>query len=421
MIINKWLVFLRVKKIIMTVKKHYPSWPFFAEDEIDAVQHVLSSGKVNYWTGQECQLFENEFAQYHSVKHAIALANGTLALELALKALEIQPGDEVIVPARTFLATASAVIAVGGIPVCADVDSDSQGISVQSIQSLINSKTRAIIVVHLAGWPCDMDPIVQCARDNNLRLIEDCAQAHGARYNGQLVGTFSDIAAFSFCQDKIMTTGGEGGMLITNNSQLWETAWSYKDHGKSFQKVQAPYKSIGYQWVHDRFGSNYRMTEMQAAIGRSQLKKLDQWIEQRQKNAALLAEILSPNPVFRIPTPKENIFCSYYKFYAFLNSDQQSPKYSRDELLKKLNDLGIPAFSGICPEIYLENAFIDRNLGPSQRLSVAKWLGETSLMFQVHPTLSSKDISDMANTVLDCLKHFERSSEHLQYDQNQGI
>jgi dTDP-4-amino-4,6-dideoxygalactose transaminase len=405
----------------MTIKKHYPSWPFFAEDEVEAVQKVLSSGKVNYWTGQECQLFENEFAQYHGLKHAIALANGTLALELALKALEIQPGDEVIVPARTFLATASAVIAVGGIPVCADVDRDSQGITVQSIQSLINSKTRAIIVVHLAGWPCDMDPIVQCARDNNLRLIEDCAQAHGARYNDQLVGTFSDIATFSFCQDKIMTTGGEGGMLLTNDSTLWESAWSYKDHGKNFQKVQAPHKSIGYQWVHDRFGSNYRMTEMQAAIGRVQLKKLDQWIEQRRKNAALFAQILSKNPVFRIPTPKEDLFCSYYKFYAFLNSDELSSKYSRDELLKKLSDLGIPAFSGICPEIYLENAFIERNLGPKHRLPVAKWLGETSLMFQVHPTLSATDVSDMANTVLDCLKQIELSSQHIEYDQNQGI
>jgi dTDP-4-amino-4,6-dideoxygalactose transaminase len=375
----------------MNVKKQYPTWPYFAEDECQAVQAVLSSGKVNYWTGEECKNFEKEFAEYHGVEYAIALANGTLALELALKALEIQPGDEIIVPARTFLATASAVIAVGAIPICADVDLHSQ----------------AIIVVHLAGWPCDIDPIMALARDYNLRVIEDCAQAHGARYKGKLVGTFSDIAAFSFCQDKIMTTGGEGGMLIMNDLELWERAWSYKDHGKNFQKVHAPKKSQGFQWVHDRFGSNYRMTEMQAAIGRCQLKKLDQWVAQRRQNAHLFAEILSTSPILRIPMPDKNVFNVYYKFYAFLNQDQLPPEYTRDRLLQELSEIGIPVFSGICPEIYLENAFVDRNLGPKTRFPNAQRLGETSLMFQVHPTLTARDISSMAESVLNCIHQLE--------------
>ncbi|MBX9585868.1 MAG: DegT/DnrJ/EryC1/StrS aminotransferase family protein [Gammaproteobacteria bacterium] len=391
----------------MTEKKSYPTWPHFEEDECRAVQNVLKSGKVNYWTGDECRQFENEFAQYHGVKHAIALANGTLALELALKVLNIGRGDEVIVPARTFLATASAVIVQGATPICADVDINSQAISVESIGSLINSKTKAIIVVHFAGWSCDMDSIVKLAKEHDLKLIEDCAQAHGARYKDKLVGTFSDIAAFSFCQDKIITTGGEGGMLIMNDSQLWERAWSYKDHGKNFQKMNGNKKSVGFQYVHDQFGSNYRMTEMQAAIGRCQLKKLKQWVEKRRENAYVFAEILSKSPLLRIPMPSSDYYHSYYKFYVFLRQDLLPADYTRDRILNELSVSGLPIYSGGCPEIYCEKAFIDKKLGPKERLKNAKILGETSLMFVVHPTLSSNDISTMANQVLHFLNQFD--------------
>lgn len=388
----------------MNIKKSYPSWPRFEQDECLAVQNVLQSGKVNYWTGEECRLFEQEFADYHGVKYAIALANGTLALELALRVLDIGPGDEVIVPARTFLATASAVIALGATPICADVDLNSQSISVQSIKTLINAKTKAIIVVHLAGWSCDMDPIVKLCKENNLKLIEDCAQAHGSRYKNKRVGTFSDIASFSFCQDKIMTTGGEGGMLIMNDSKLWERAWSYKDHGKNFEKVHESKKHSGFQYVHDQFGSNYRMTEMQAAIGRCQLRKLDQWIEQRRNNARVFAEILSRSALLRIPMPSEDYFHAYYKFYVFLKQELLTTHYSRDRILRELSESGIPVYSGSCPEIYLEKAFRDRGLGPKERLVNAKILGETSLMFVVHPTLSEQDIAMMANSALALLE-----------------
>ncbi len=397
--INKLWVFQPEKWCEM--KKNIPTWPYFAEDECQAVQAVLSSAKVNYWTGEECKKFEKEFAEFHGVKHAIALANGTLALELALKALDIKAGDEVIVPARTFLATASAVVRFGAIPVCADVDLHSQAISVESIKSLITPKTRAIIVVHLAGWPCDMDPILALARAHQLRVIEDCAQAHGARYKGKLVGTFADIAAFSFCQDKIMTTGGEGGMLITNDAELWERAWSYKDHGKNFQKINSSEKTIGFQFVHDQFGSNYRMTEMQATIGRCQLRKLQDWVDKRQENAHVFAQTLSQSALFRIPMPGDNIFNAYYKFYVFINQEELPAGFSRDRILKDLNERGIPAFSGICPEIYLEKAFVNAGLGPKTRMPNAKILGETSLMFLVHPTLGSSDIIDMAQSILD--------------------
>ncbi len=391
----------------MSNKTSFPSWPHFEEDECRAVQNVLMSGKVNYWTGEECRRFEREFAEYHGVKHAIALANGTLALELALKVLNIGPGDEVIVPARTFLATASAVIAQGATPVCADVDINSQSILAESIKSLINSKTKAIIVVHIAGWACDMDSIIKIAKDHNLKLIEDCAQAHGARYKNKIVGTFSDIAAFSFCQDKIMTTGGEGGMLIMNDTELWESARSYKDHGKNFEKVHDNKKEVGFQYVHDQFGSNYRMTEMQATIGRCQLKKLNGWIEIRRKNAQVFAEILSKSSLLRIPLPSSDYFHTYYKFYVFLNQELLPIDYSRDRILKELSDSGLPVFSGGCPEIYREKAFVDLGLGPKERLPNAKLLGETSLMFLVHPTLTTDDITLMANQCLRYLKQLE--------------
>ena len=208
------------------------TWPRFDEEEIYAAEQVLRSGKVNYWTGEEGKIFEKEFAEYVGVKHGIAVANGTVALELALEALGIAEGDEVIVPSRTFIASASAVVMRGAVPKIADIDPVSQNISVKSIRDQISPRTKAIIVVHLGGWPCEMDEILAIARNHNLFVIEDCAQAHGASYKGKRVGSFGDIAAFSFCQDKIMTTAGEGGMVVTNNPTLWKRAWSFKDHGE---------------------------------------------------------------------------------------------------------------------------------------------------------------------------------------------
>jgi hypothetical protein len=376
----------------------FPPWPFFEQDEIAAAMSPLSSGKVNYWTGQEGREFEREFATFLGCNHAIALTNGTVALELALYALGIGAGDEVITTCRTFIASASCIVARGATPILADVDSDSQNITAETILPLITPRTKAIIVVHLAGWPCEMDPILALAKIHNLRVIEDCAQCHGAIYKGKNVGTLGDVAAFSFCQDKIMTTGGEGGLLTTNDETIWRRAWEYKDHGKSYDAVYHRPSPQGFRWLHESFGTNWRMTEMQAAIGRVQLRKLNEWVKKRQHNASILATSFSKIPGLRVPATPKSIGHAYYKFYTFINPALIQEGWDRDRIQSAIISEGIPCFNGSCSEIYLEKAF--EGMRPTSRHKVARILGETSLMFLVHPTLSDSDMLDTCNAVI---------------------
>lgn len=377
----------------------FAPWPYFEQDEIEAVAAVLKSGKVNYWTGDEGRLFEREFAVMADCDYAVALANGTVALELALFALGIGPGDEVIVPSRTFIASASAIVMRGATPIVADVDAASQNITADTIAEVITPKTRAIIAVHLAGWPCDMDPINQLARKHGFVVVEDCAQAHGATYKGRPVGTLGDAAAFSFCQDKIVTTGGEGGMLTTNSKDIWEKAWSYKDHGKSFDAVYNRQHPLGFRWLHESFGTNWRMTEIQSVIGRVACRKLPKWVEARRKHAAQLAEVLGQIPSLRISVPFSEIHHSYYKFYSFVRPEKLREGWTRDRIMDAINAEGIPCSTGSCSEIYLEKAFDEDGLRPTSRHEVARKLGETSLMFLVHPTLCEEDIADTCAAV----------------------
>lgn len=372
------------------------TWPQFSEDEIAAVEKVLRSGKVNAWTGSEVRSFEKEFADYCGVNYAIALANGTVAIELALKALNIGEGDEVLVPSCTFIATASAVIACGAIPIVADIDLRSFNISRASIRSLVTSKTKAIIVVHLVGRSCDMDSILNIAAAHDLKVIEDCAQAHGAEYKGRKVGSIGDIGTFSFCQDKIMTTGGEGGMLITNDESLWKFAWSYKDHGKDHDAVFSPNESGNFRWVHHSFGTNWRMTEMQAAIGRIQLGKLDGWLDRRAGNARVLEQRISKLPLFEVLPALANGRHANYKFYGIINPDALDSGWDRDRVCSALRAEGVPCSSGICAEIYRERAFTDLGLGPIERLPNAVAMGERSILFLVDPTYTENDMAAMA-------------------------
>lgn len=380
------------------------TWPVFESDETSAVLKVLQSGKVNYWTGTECREFEREYAEYLGVKYAIALHNGTAALELALYAFGIGASDEVITTPRTFIASASAAVMRGAVPIMADVDPVSQNITAQTIAKVISPRSRAIIAVHLAGYPCDMDEIMELAAKHNLIVIEDCAQAHGALYKGKPVGSIGHAGAFSFCQDKIITTGGEGGLLALNDPEVWAKAWAYKDHGKSYDAVYNRQHAPGFRWLHESFGTNWRMLEVQAAIGRIQLRKLPQWIEQRRANAAVLEEAFLKIPALRVTRVPNDIFHSYYKYYVFVKQKQLKAGWSRDRIMTEIVALGVPCFSGSCSEIYLEKAFVEAGLAPTERLPVAKVLGETSLMFLVHPTLSNVDMRSVADVVVEVIQ-----------------
>jgi dTDP-4-amino-4,6-dideoxygalactose transaminase len=382
----------------------FSPWPSFTNEEADAVRACLLSNKVNYWTGQECREFEREFAAWCNTRYAVALSNGTLALDLALKVAGIGPGDEVIVTPRTFLASASTVITAAAMPVFADVDPDSGNISAATIEAVLTPKTRAIIAVHLAGWPCDMDPIMALAERHNLVVIEDCAQAHGAKYKGRPVGGIGHFGAWSFCQDKIMSTGGEGGMLTLNREDWWRAAWSYKDHGKSFEAVYEREHPPGYRWLHESFGTNWRMLEMQAVIGRIQLRRMAEWTATRSRNVAALAQAFSGLKALRIPEVPEHCQHAWYKFYTYVRPDALKPDWSRDRLMAEINARGVPCYSGSCSEIYLEKAFDGHSSKPSKRLPVAKALGETSLMFLVHPTLTDEEINLTAETVTEVVK-----------------
>jgi len=391
----------------------FGSWPRPASDEIDAAVRVLQSGKVNYWTGEEGRLFEKEFAEFAGCKHAIALANGTVALEAALKALGVGPGDEVITTSRTFIASASCAAAVGARPVTADVDPDSQNVTAETIRPMITPRTKAIVAVHLAGWPCEMDAIMQLARERGLKVVEDCAQAQGAWYKGRPVGSIGNVAAFSFCQDKIMTTGGEGGMLTTNDTGLWQRAWSYKDHGKSYDAVYNREHPIGFRWLHESFGTNARMTEMQSAIGRVALRKIPGWIETRRKYASLFSDRLGQLAGLRIATPQAHSYHAYYKYYAFVRPEQLRSAWNRDRIMQAICAEGVPCFVVSCSEIYLEKAFVTERRKRA-RLPVAKALGETSLMFLVHPTLETENIEHTCRVVEKVMAAATRPESEVQ-------
>ena len=380
-------------------------WPQHEQDELDAVQRVLASGRVNYWNGEEGRAFERDFADYCGASHAIALANGTLALELALYALGIGPGDEVIVTPRSFIASVSCVVTVGAHPVFADIDPDTQNITPESARAVLSPRTRAVLPVHLAGWPCDMGGFRALAEEHGLYLIEDCSQAHGASWCGQRVGSFGDAAAFSFCTDKIMSTGGEGGMLLLHDEAAWHRAWSRKDHGKAWDAVHADHHPPGFRWQHGSFGTNARMTEMQAAIGRIQLRKLDGWLELRRRNAALLEELLTPLEALRVPRPPTNAGHARYRFYAFVRPDRLSPGSDRDAIMSTLQADGVPCAQGSCPEIYREAAFRGTGMVPAKRLPMAKQLADTALALPVHPTLEPDEVRAMGEQVAEAVRN----------------
>jgi dTDP-4-amino-4,6-dideoxygalactose transaminase len=389
----------------------FPPWPNFTSEEADAVHRVLMSNKVNYWTGTETREFEKEFATWSGAAHAVALANGTLALDVALKALGIGPGDEVVVTPRTFIASISCVVNAGAVPVFADVEADSGNVSSRTIEAVLSTRTRAVICVHLAGWPCDMDPIMLLAAQHGLMVIEDCAQAHGARYKGRPVGSIGHVGAWSFCQDKIMTTGGEGGMVTTNDEALWRAMWSFKDHGKSYEAVYERQHPTGFRWLHESFGTNWRMMEMQAVIGRIQLTRINEWAAARKRNSEAIWAACNEFAALRVPQVKcasclggcaaAGAACehAHYKCYAYVQTKFLASGWSRDRIIEAINAEGVPCYQGSCSEVYLEKAFDNTGWRPNARLPLARELGETSIMFLVHPTLTQAEIDKTCGAI----------------------
>lgn len=367
-------------------------WPHFGEEEVAAAAAVLRSGRVNQWTGEECTLFESEYARALGRRHAVAVMNGTVALELCLHALGIGPGDDVIVPSRTFVASASCAVMRGARVICADVDADSGNLSAATVAACWTPRTRAVIAVHLAGWPCDMDPLMALAAERGFFVVEDCAQAHGAIYKGRPVGALGHMAAFSFCQDKIISTGGEGGLVVTDDDTWWERAWSYKDHGKSYEAVFRRAHPPGFRWLHESFGTNWRLTEMQAAMGRVLLRKLPSYVATRRAHAETLASRLRGLAALRVPQPKGGTVHAYYKFYAYLRPERLSAQWSRDRIMAAVNQRGLPCYSGSCSEIYRELAF-PAEMRPPEPRPVAAALGANSLMLLVHPTLTTAQVA----------------------------
>lgn len=380
-------------------------WPSFSPEEVDAAARVIASNRVNYWTGEEGRAFEREFAEWCGSSHAVALANGTLALDLAFRALGIGPGDEVIVTPRTFIASVSSVVLAGATPVFADVDRETGNISPATIEPLLSERTKAIVPVHLAGWPCDMEGIMELARGRNIKIVEDCAQAHGARIGERSVGSFGDVGAWSFCQDKIVTTGGEGGMVTTQDQELWKRMWSFKDHGKDWEAVYERHHAPGFRWVHEGFGTNWRMLEVQAAIGRLQLAKLSTWSQRRARIASAIQNALAPfAEAVRAPRPGNHITHAYYRFYAYVRPEGLKPDWTRDRIVTEVNARGIPLYQGTCSEVYLEKAFDGTPWRPTERLPHARELGETSLMFLTHPTLTDAEVDRMCGVVTEVLR-----------------
>lgn len=387
----------------------FSPWPSFTEEEANAVRDVILSNKVNYWTGQQCREFEKEFASWSGCAYAVALTNGTVALDLAFQALGIGAGDEVVVTSRTFLASVSSIVNTGATPVFADVAPDSQNITAETIAAVLTPRTRAIVCVHLAGWPCDMDPIMALAEKHGLKVIEDCAQAHGAKYKGRPVGSIGHVGAWSFCQDKIMTTGGEGGMVTTNDRDLWSSMWSYKDHGKSWDAVYERQHAPGFRWLHESFGTNWRMMEVQGVIGRIQLKRMAQWHDARLANARRIWDVAEQLAGLRVPAVPQDCLHAAYKCYVFVDPQSLNAEWSRDRILNEITERGVPCFSGSCSEVYLEKAFDNTSLRPQKRLPVAMDLGETSLMFMVHPTLSTAEIDKTCQVLKDVMQQAQRA------------
>jgi len=361
------------------------SWPKYQNKEIISAIKILKSGKVNYWTGKQNKNFEKQFQKYFNLKHAVTVANGTAALYLAVKVLNLKKNSEILVTPRSYFASASCILMNDCKPKFTDIDLATQNICVKTLEKNISNKTKAIICVHLNGYPCDMKEIMKIAKKNNIFVIEDCSQAHGAMIGNKHVGSFGDIGVWSFCQDKIISTGGEGGMISTKKTSFYKKIWSMKDQGRNIDKV-GKFKNGKFQYLHDYLGLNLRMTEVQAKLGSIQLSNLKKTIKKRNFNANLIIDFLKKySDVFHIFKIKKNYKHAFYRLCLTLKIS----KKKINNLFNKCSEKKIEIFSGPCPEIYKEKIF-KKFLGKKFFLKNANYLSGRTISFLVDQTISEK-------------------------------
>ncbi|MFC1715992.1 DegT/DnrJ/EryC1/StrS family aminotransferase [Candidatus Poribacteria bacterium] len=341
-----------------TVQNKLPGWPQFDEKAIKAVEEVLRSGKVNYWTGPKGMEFERKYAEWQGSKYAISVANGTAALHVALTALGIGPGDEVIVPSYTFIASSFSIVQAGAIPRFADVNLDDHCISVESAEKLVNERTRAIMPVHLYGNVCDMDKIMAFARKHDLYVIEDNAEAFGGVYKGRKTGTIGHMAACSFCQNKTFTTGGEGGMVTTDDEELAWQARSFRDHGYDVkERLNLLELEQKLPYIHNMVGWNYRMTEMQSVIGLAELQRIDDWnMPRRKRNARIIMDAIKDLPQVKyMPVDTEERQNGWY--VCAFSLDIENMTCDVDQFVAATGAEGAPCWRVFWPQCHTETAF----------------------------------------------------------------
>ena len=379
------------------------TWPNYSSKEINKVVDVIKSGKVNYVNGLIGKKFEYLFSKWVNRKYSVALSNGTVALELAIKSLKLPDKSEIMVTARSFFSSASTIVRTGNIPKFIDVDLFNQNILTEDIAKKITSKTKAIICVHLAGNPCEMKKIIKIAKKYKLKIIEDCAQAHGAEIDKKKVGSFGDVATWSFCNDKIISTLGEGGMISTNDKKIYNFINSYKDHGLSFYKKIKKKEQFIYN--KDYFGSNYRLTEVQSSVGINQLKNIKDTLKKRTYIATQYKKIFTEfNDFLYFYDPPVNIKPAWYRFYFFIRKDLIDYKNLRNQVIQDLRKKKIICNFGSCPEIYLEKAFKDSKYKLNKRLPNCKILGETSIALDINHTLTKKNIQLNSKIIYQTMK-----------------